>query len=228
MPPVTGVPSLDDAKLCELYDRLYPDVDGDRGGYTPGEPLADLKRATCDEIDRRGRRAFEAYAKSAQPPSLHALPGPQFALLLYGARRDRWEDEALRAEKIQRLAQEAIARAKAEIVDGLKSGGTAVLNADDPLVIRMRERRSDISILSFGIDAEADVKAGEITSGDDLSGGGGWINRDRVDGRDGAGDAPLARGHKAAVGGRSRRLAGLDLDGPGVLTPVSQRARVGQ
>jgi len=67
-------------------------------------------------------------------------------------------------------SQEAVARAKAEIVDGLKSGGTAVLNADDPLVIRMRERRADISVLSFGIDAEADVRAGEISSEDDLSG----------------------------------------------------------
>lgn len=66
-------------------------------------------------------------------------------------------------------SQDGIARAKAEIVDGLKSGGTAVLNADDPRVIRMRERRQDISVISFGIDAQADVTASAISSTDDLS-----------------------------------------------------------
>jgi UDP-N-acetylmuramoyl-tripeptide--D-alanyl-D-alanine ligase len=33
-------------------------------------------------------------------------------------------------------SQDAIARAKAELVEGIKPGGTAVLNADDPRVIR--------------------------------------------------------------------------------------------
>jgi UDP-N-acetylmuramoylalanine--D-glutamate ligase len=65
---------------------------------------------------------------------------------------------------------EAIAEAKAELVDGLKPGGTAVLNADDPLVIRMRERRPDVLALSFGIDARADVMASRIEGEDDLSG----------------------------------------------------------
>jgi UDP-N-acetylmuramoyl-tripeptide--D-alanyl-D-alanine ligase len=64
---------------------------------------------------------------------------------------------------------EGIARAKVEIVDGLKAGGTAILNADDPRVIRMRERRRDISVLSFGVDAQAEVMASAISSADDLS-----------------------------------------------------------
>ncbi len=64
---------------------------------------------------------------------------------------------------------DGLARAKAEIVDGLKSGGTAILNADDPRVISMRARRSDISVLSFGIDASAEVRAATISSEDDLS-----------------------------------------------------------
>jgi UDP-N-acetylmuramoyl-tripeptide--D-alanyl-D-alanine ligase len=64
---------------------------------------------------------------------------------------------------------DAIAEAKAELVEGLKPGGVAVLNADDPRVIGMRERRGDVSILSFGIDAHADVRASGIESEDDLS-----------------------------------------------------------
>jgi UDP-N-acetylmuramoyl-tripeptide--D-alanyl-D-alanine ligase len=67
-------------------------------------------------------------------------------------------------------SQEAIARAKAEMVDGIKTGGTAVLNADDPLVVNMRRRRSDIAIVAFGVEARADVAARDITSEDDLSG----------------------------------------------------------
>lgn len=66
--------------------------------------------------------------------------------------------------------REAIARAKAELVDGLQPGGTAVLNADDPLVIKMKERRADVSVLSFGIEAPAEVMARKVVSEDDLSG----------------------------------------------------------
>jgi UDP-N-acetylmuramoyl-tripeptide--D-alanyl-D-alanine ligase len=65
---------------------------------------------------------------------------------------------------------DAIAEAKAELVDGLKAGGTAILNADDPRVIRMRERRGDISVLNFGIDSQADVRASAVESEGDLSG----------------------------------------------------------
>lgn len=60
-------------------------------------------------------------------------------------------------------SQERLARAKAELVDGVKPGGVAVLNADDPLVIKMRERRDDIAIISFGVESGASVKAREIT-----------------------------------------------------------------
>jgi UDP-N-acetylmuramoyl-tripeptide--D-alanyl-D-alanine ligase len=59
-------------------------------------------------------------------------------------------------------SQERIARAKAEMVDGVKPGGVAVLNADDPLVIGMRERRDDVAVISFGVSASAGVRAREI------------------------------------------------------------------
>lgn len=63
-----------------------------------------------------------------------------------------------------------VARAKAELIDGLEFGGTAVLNADDPRVIRMQERRDDIGVVTFGIEAPADVMARGLVGADDLSG----------------------------------------------------------
>ncbi|MDQ3011694.1 MAG: UDP-N-acetylmuramoyl-tripeptide--D-alanyl-D-alanine ligase [Acidobacteriota bacterium] len=67
-------------------------------------------------------------------------------------------------------SQERIARAKAEMVKGIKPGGTAVLNADDPRVIAMQKLRSDVGIVSFGIDSPADVTARQVSIADDLSG----------------------------------------------------------
>src|SRR5215831_8407183 len=61
-------------------------------------------------------------------------------------------------------SQERIARAKAEMVDGVKPGGVAVLNADDPLVIGMRERRGDIAVISFGVESRASVRARDIAA----------------------------------------------------------------
>ena len=56
---------------------------------------------------------------------------------------------------------ENIAAAKAELIEGLKPEGTAILNADDELVMKMREKHSG-RILTFGIDSRADVMATEI------------------------------------------------------------------
>jgi UDP-N-acetylmuramoyl-tripeptide--D-alanyl-D-alanine ligase len=64
----------------------------------------------------------------------------------------------------------AVAAAKAEMVDGVKSGGTIVLNADDRLVSEMQNRRSDIAVVTFGIAEQADVMASEIVCESDLSG----------------------------------------------------------
>lgn len=66
-------------------------------------------------------------------------------------------------------SQERIARAKAEMVEGIKPGGTAVLNADDPLVMAMQRLGNDVAVVSFGIDAPADVMASKIVSAHDLS-----------------------------------------------------------
>jgi UDP-N-acetylmuramoyl-tripeptide--D-alanyl-D-alanine ligase len=59
---------------------------------------------------------------------------------------------------------DAIADAKAELIGGIKTGGAAVLNADDFRVTRMRELRDDLTIRTFGIEQGADVMAQEIES----------------------------------------------------------------
>jgi UDP-N-acetylmuramoyl-tripeptide--D-alanyl-D-alanine ligase len=56
---------------------------------------------------------------------------------------------------------ERIAAAKAELIEGLKPGGTAVLNADDPLVAAMRAIHKGRT-LTFGIENRADCMATEI------------------------------------------------------------------
>lgn len=56
---------------------------------------------------------------------------------------------------------ENIAAAKAELIAGLKPGGTAVLNADDERVRAMSDKH-DGPVLTFGIDNAADVMAKQI------------------------------------------------------------------
>lgn len=57
---------------------------------------------------------------------------------------------------------ENVAKAKAEIVEGMKEGGTAVLNADDPRVLAM-SGLSKGQVITYSIDAEADVRAKNIS-----------------------------------------------------------------
>ena len=56
---------------------------------------------------------------------------------------------------------ENIVAAKAELIEGLKPGGVAVLNADDEWIIRMREKHQGRTV-TFGIENSADVAAKEI------------------------------------------------------------------
>jgi UDP-N-acetylmuramoyl-tripeptide--D-alanyl-D-alanine ligase len=56
---------------------------------------------------------------------------------------------------------ENIAKAKAELIEGLKPGGTAVLNADDELVIKMRALH-DGPVVTFGVEHGADVTALDV------------------------------------------------------------------
>ena len=55
---------------------------------------------------------------------------------------------------------EAVARGKAQLVEGLKPGGTAVLNADDRRVAAMREKaRHAARVITYGLGGSADVRA---------------------------------------------------------------------
>ncbi|HEX6046594.1 MAG TPA: UDP-N-acetylmuramoyl-tripeptide--D-alanyl-D-alanine ligase [Pyrinomonadaceae bacterium] len=56
---------------------------------------------------------------------------------------------------------ENIAAAKAELIEGLKPEGIAVLNADDELVMKMREQHSG-RVLTFGIENAADISATDV------------------------------------------------------------------
>src|SRR5499427_9481923 len=56
---------------------------------------------------------------------------------------------------------ETVAAMKAELVEGLKPGGVAVLNADDELVMKMKSK-TDGPVLTFGLQNRADVTAKEI------------------------------------------------------------------
>jgi UDP-N-acetylmuramoyl-tripeptide--D-alanyl-D-alanine ligase len=56
---------------------------------------------------------------------------------------------------------ENVAAMKAELIEGLKPGGIAVLNADDQLVMEMKSK-TDGPVLTFGIQNEADVTATDI------------------------------------------------------------------
>ncbi len=56
---------------------------------------------------------------------------------------------------------ENVAKAKAELIEGMKPGGTAILNADDWRVAAMRDLHKGETI-TFGIENQADVSASEI------------------------------------------------------------------
>ena len=63
-------------------------------------------------------------------------------------------------------SREAIAQAKGELVEALPGNGTAVLNADDPLVAAMASRTA-ARVLRFGRSPAADVSAEAVALDDD-------------------------------------------------------------
>ncbi|TWD83485.1 UDP-N-acetylmuramoyl-tripeptide--D-alanyl-D-alanine ligase [Kribbella amoyensis] len=58
-------------------------------------------------------------------------------------------------------SQDAIAQAKGEMIENVRPGGTAILNADDPRVVAMASR-TEQRILTFGEAAGADVRASDL------------------------------------------------------------------
>lgn len=62
---------------------------------------------------------------------------------------------------------ENIAKAKAELVSAIRPGGTVILNNDNPYTAAMRDKAAEgVRVVTFGIDAEADIKAFEVESRD--------------------------------------------------------------
>lgn len=59
-------------------------------------------------------------------------------------------------------SHEAIAEAKAEIIDDLPANGTAIMHADNPLVMGQAGRTS-APIMTFGEAADADVRASDVS-----------------------------------------------------------------
>lgn len=59
---------------------------------------------------------------------------------------------------------EGVARAKGELLEGLKEDSLFVLNADDPFLVKMVSEKKRLRTLSFGMVHEADVVGEEIPS----------------------------------------------------------------
>jgi UDP-N-acetylmuramoyl-tripeptide--D-alanyl-D-alanine ligase len=71
---------------------------------------------------------------------------------------------AIQAVHLSRIGTlEAVERAKGELLEALPPGGTAVLNADDPIVNQM-ERRTVANVVRYGFDDGADVRATDVVS----------------------------------------------------------------
>jgi UDP-N-acetylmuramoyl-tripeptide--D-alanyl-D-alanine ligase len=70
---------------------------------------------------------------------------------------------AVQAVHLSRIGTlEAIERAKGELVEALPASGTAVLNADDPIVDRM-DRRTVARVVRYGFADHADIRAEAVT-----------------------------------------------------------------
>ena len=118
---------------------------------------------------------------------------------------------AVQAVHLSRIGTlEAIERAKGELLEALPADGTAVLNADDPIVTRM-DARTVARAIRYGFDETADVCAVEVASG----GTAGMRFRLRTAVGDRAVTIPaLGRlsVHNATAGAAVGLAAGLDLD----------------
>jgi len=63
---------------------------------------------------------------------------------------------------------ENIAKAKSELVQAIKPGGTVILNADNAYVAGMRgAAKPGVRVLTFGIEQEADVRGGHLRTAED-------------------------------------------------------------
>jgi UDP-N-acetylmuramoyl-tripeptide--D-alanyl-D-alanine ligase len=88
----------------------------------------------------------------------------EIALLAGIARPSIGVVTAVRGVHLSRAGSiEAIEAGKRELVEALPSNGCAVLNADDPRVVRMAAH-TDADVVTYGFADDADVRAADVTS----------------------------------------------------------------
>lgn len=143
----TGKTSVKDLTASVLASRLRVDASPRSFNTEVGVPLT-LLNASPDaetvvvEMGSRGRGHIAALCEVARPHvGVITNVGPAH-MEMFGS-------------------LEAVADAKAELVESLPREGTAVLNADDPVVNGFRER-TDARVLGFGLAAGADVTAEDV------------------------------------------------------------------
>jgi UDP-N-acetylmuramoyl-tripeptide--D-alanyl-D-alanine ligase len=73
---------------------------------------------------------------------------------------------AVRGTHLSRAGSiDEIERGKRELVEALPSGGTAILNADDPRVARMADHvPAGVDVVTYGFDERADIRAEHVSS----------------------------------------------------------------
>ena len=110
--------------------------------------LNDLHQAAVVEIGMRGLNQISALAPFAAPSIGIVTNVGETHIELLGS-------------------IENIAKAKSELVEAIPSGGTVILNNDNPYTAAMRDKASQgVKVITFGIDKDADIKADNLVSND--------------------------------------------------------------
>lgn len=175
------------AALQTLARRVYEDWNHPVVGITGSAGKTTAKELTAHLLSASGRRVLKSERNYNNGLG---LPLSVLRMVSEGRSPDRFDLAVLEmgmsspTHEIRRLCQitppdvgvelmiapvhleylgsiENIAAAKAELIEGLKPGGTAVLNADDDWVIKMRELH-DGPTLTFGVERSADIAAANI------------------------------------------------------------------
>lgn len=110
--------------------------------------LNDLHQAAVVEIGMRGLNQISALAPFAAPSIGIVTNVGETHIELLGS-------------------IENIAKAKSELVEAIPSGGTVILNNDNPYTAAMKDKAAQgVKIITFGIDKDADIKADNLVSTD--------------------------------------------------------------
>lgn len=163
-------------RVCLDWNRPVVAITGSAGKTTVKEIIAKVLRAAGKRVLSTDKNHNNGIGHPSTVLKLAAQPDYDIAVLEMGMSTPKKEiarlcritppDVAVELNvlpvHIEHLGSiENIARAKAELVEGLKEGGLAVLNEDDPRVSQMKNLH-DGPVLTFGIENDADFKAEDI------------------------------------------------------------------